>query len=528
MNPIHGALAPNAPVVSRQPGHPPKWTEWCVVAGLLLSFLAFHAATYNWYPVAWSDEATYSEPAINLAQDRGFTTSAWQFQPSGTFWAVNPPLYGLVLSLWLRITGTSLLAVRSFNFSLFALAVFLVWVAAWRFRLIRFAPLRLVLLVIIELGYGINLSSRSARPDVLGMLGLVLLFLAFSIRSSRQRGSFLFLIAMVIPWTGLHVALYTAVVTLIVRIFHRGVSLGDLLCVGFGLVAGGGLLAGFLAWHHAFAHFQTSVHVVTQAGGLSRLGHAVVCYFKDLSCLPLILATGFSLAARSAVFAPSERRIVLTYGLVYLAVPVVFCLAGDFRAYYAYMIYVPLVLGFGCAWSESKAGGGLGRPTGGRIIFVVSGIAAILVGLPLRLGLTVAFCDVEPRAELENIIASRIGRDDVVFSEDFTFFETKRMTPHVYVPFSAKGLCPIGLSGLDLTAEERSRVNVMIVKPDQADSTAQYFGGKWTAVGAPFGDSVSVAKIARLPAIGWEWQALFNHAPTARFQVQIFRRIPGA
>jgi hypothetical protein len=141
--------------------------------------------------------------------------------------------------------------------------------------------------------------------------------------------------------------------------------------------------------------------------------------------------------------------------------------------------------------------------------------------------LTVAGCEVTPRAELADVVASRVHRDDVVFSEYYTFFETKRITPNVYAPFSAKGLCPIGPSGLDLTSEQRSRVNVMIVKLDQADSTADYFGGNWVAVGAPFGDSVSMTNLSRIPILGRKLQTLFDHAPSARFPVQIFRRIPG-
>jgi hypothetical protein len=497
------------------------------VAVLLLSFWGFHAATYNWYPTAWSDETGYSEPAINLAQHRGFTTLALQFQPPGTFWAANPPLYGLLLSGWLRLTGASLLSVRSFNFTLFAVAALLVWVATWRFKLIRPAPARLALIALMELGYGIALASRSARPDVLGMLCLVLMFLAFSIRNGRRRGLALFLLAIAAPWIGLQVAMYAALASVIGWVAHRSVTRSDLVCVALGLAAGACLLAGFLAWHHALAHFRIAVGAVTRSGGLSRLGNAFASYFKDFSCVPLLIALGYFLAVRPGALAAHTRRIILSFGLVYLAVPLVFCLSADFRAYYAYMIYVPLLLAFGHAWSES---GVLGSPNGGaadRFVFIGAAAAAIIVGLPLRLLLTAAFCQVAPRAELMNVVASRVHADDVVFSEYFTFFESKMITPNVYVPFSAKGLCPILASGLELAREERKRVNVIIVKLDQKDLVEGYFGGQWTAVTPPFGDSAAVGALSRIPFFGRKLEILFYHAPTARFQVQIFRRVPG-
>src|ERR1700704_524671 len=115
------------------PGHElTRRFEWLSVIGLLLFFLAFNLATYNYYPTVWTDEVTFSEPAINLIQTGHFTTTTWQFQPANTFWGVNSPLYSLALSGWLRMTGTSLLAVRSFNFVLTAFAAFLLWMAAWK------------------------------------------------------------------------------------------------------------------------------------------------------------------------------------------------------------------------------------------------------------------------------------------------------------------------------------------------------------------------------------------------------------
>lgn len=528
MSPGPETLSKSAGDVAWRRACGPRRVEWLAVAGLLLSFWGFHAATYNWFPTAWCDEVTFSEPAINLAQHRGFITFASQLQPPGTFWGANSPLYGLLLSPWLRVMGTSLLSVRSFNFTLFAVAVLLLWLATWRFKLVSLAPGRMALIALAELGYGIALASRSARPDVLGMLCLVLLFLAFSISGLRRRSLALFWLAMATPWIGLQVALYAGLASIIGWAAHRRVTRSDLLCLGLGVAAGVGLLAGFLAWHHALAYFQRSLRVDCHIPGLLDLENALAGYLKDLSSIPLIVALGYFLVRRSGVLAARSSRIILSFGFVYLAVPLVFCLSAHFSAYYAYLIYVPLLVAFGHAWSESETLGPPNRPAADRLVFAGAAVTAILVGLPLRLLLTTTFCEVAPRAQLMNVVAAHLRPDDVVFSEYFTFFESKMITPNVYVPYSAMGLnYPYVLGLVELTQQQRKQVSVIIVKLDQKDSIATYLGGEWTAVTAPFGDSVARDKLARIPLLGGELETLFYHAPTARFPVQIFRRVPG-
>ena len=360
------------------------------------------------------------------------------------------------------------------------------------------------------------------------MLWLLLLFLAFGVRSRRRRGLTLFLLAMVTPWIGLQVALYAALASIIGWAVHRSVTRSDLLCVGLGLAAGA-CLAGRLSCVAPRACLLPAPRSGQSptAGDSGILEMRLASYFKDLSCVPLILALGYFVAGRWGLLAGHTRRIILSFGLVYLVVPLVFCLSADFRAYYAYMIYAPLLLAFGHAWSETEALGPPNRPAAARLVFVGAGVAAVILGLPLRLFLTATFCEVTPRAELMRVVASRLHADDVVFSEYFTFFEAKRITPHLYVPFSAKGLSPIYSSGLELAREERKRVNVIIAKLDEEDSIAGYFGGKWVPVTAPFGDSLATGKLARIPVLGRELQTLFYRAPTARFPVQILRRLPG-
>src|SRR6266496_379961 len=124
----------------------PKKAEWQIVLVLLCAGLVGNFLTYNIYPAVWTDELIFGEPAINLARTGHFTTSIWQLQPADTFWAAQSPLYPLVLSLWLRVWGFSLLAVRSFNLVLISISAWLVWLGSWKFRLVA-APWARVLLI---------------------------------------------------------------------------------------------------------------------------------------------------------------------------------------------------------------------------------------------------------------------------------------------------------------------------------------------------------------------------------------------
>src|SRR5215471_8820653 len=130
----------------------PSRPEWVTLFFVLGGLLVFDLVTYNLYAAVWCDDVTWSEPAINLVKTGQFTTSVWQFQPAGTFWAVNPPLYCFILSGWLRLFGTSLLAVRSFNFVLLKLGLFLVWVLSWKGGFTRTSGQRLTLIALLAFG----------------------------------------------------------------------------------------------------------------------------------------------------------------------------------------------------------------------------------------------------------------------------------------------------------------------------------------------------------------------------------------
>lgn len=524
MSALGGHLSPpNGPYNLLVHSSSPAKPEWWALILVTVGFLFFHLGTYNFYPASWCDEVTYSEPGINLANGRGLTTQIWQFQPADTFWAVNPPLYPVLLSGWIKVCGQSLLAVRAFNFTVFAGAMFLFWFLSWRSGFVTVPWVRVLLVVLAECGYGMSLAHRAARPDVLPMFLLLLLSSCFLITKPMARQICLVAISLSIPFTGLQVALYAGLAS-VMCLFWKRITWGELIAICAGLALGGGLLWVVLAAHGAVEHFQASVRAASHAGGIRRLGTAVFSYFKDFSAIPLMVLAFWLYAKLRRVGGGLDTRSLGLLITIYAVVPIVFCLLGDFRSYYAYMIFLPLLLGLGHFMARAIQTGLLGSTAAKGLAVLCLG-GSIALGLPLRLGATIAMTDLLARTELDQKVRAVIKPSDVVFTEYMTFFEVKKITPNVFVPFSAKGLGHIEGDGRELNAHERNSVSVICARSADITALGSYFGGTWKPASAPFGDTVLKP--------GWLSEGIFQRlerqffgrAPTARYQVQMFRRM---
>ena len=201
----------------------------------------------------------FSEPAINRVQSGSYTTISYEFQPPNTFPTVNCPLYSLSLVPWLSAAGTSLLAVRSWNYALMALAAFLCWNASWRFGLVRSCSARLLLLLVLHLGYGMTYSYRCCRPDILGLVSLLLLLLTFRVKHRGLREFCLAALAAVTVWIGLQVTLFAGFASLAAWVMLRRPTFREHVVLALGLVAGAASLYLFYTYIGVFAYFVPAV-----------------------------------------------------------------------------------------------------------------------------------------------------------------------------------------------------------------------------------------------------------------------------
>lgn len=521
--------APTMAVARPAPG------EWGWLAVLLTGLFLLQLATYRLYPVAWCDEVSFSEPAINFVKHGTFTTTVWQHQPPDTFPTINCPLYSMCLAPWLAVTGTSLLSVRSFNFAAMTLAAFLIWVISWRYALVRGAVWRFLLVVLLFGGYGMSFAYRCSRPDVLALVLLALLALSQALRAGWRRNSAVVLIGAAILWVGLQVALYAALLAFIAWAALRVIRFGQMVLLGTGFIVGAGSLALFLK-HHGVLQFL--IPIVTGMSGkhyahgqhLSPVGallkiakQTLFAYPDDFSTVFLVGALLCTLPFAWRILDPARRRWVVVSVLLVAAVPAVFNVVGHYAFYYSYMLFVPAALSAAVVASAVFESG---AATGWWTRWILAGgfAAAILVGLPLRLGLTAVFARFESTPRLREIVATQLRADDVVFSDYLVFFEVKRVVRRVYDPWSSAETMPFHIPGRSFTPEEKARVSALVIRPGQLAQWAGIFGGNWVPVGPEFGDQNDRDAMLRVPVLGAWLARHFSQPQTDRYPVQIFRR----
>src|ERR1700733_12941096 len=90
------------------------------------AFLLINVYTAERSPVVWQDEVTLVDPAVNLSQGNGFTSTAW-WQTGDRFFAGNAPLHSMLLYPWISLFGVNSTAVRSLNYVLILGVVSVLW-----------------------------------------------------------------------------------------------------------------------------------------------------------------------------------------------------------------------------------------------------------------------------------------------------------------------------------------------------------------------------------------------------------------
>lgn len=526
--------------------------EWFAATALLLGFLVVNILTYHLYATVWCDDVLWTEPAINLVRTGQFTTSVWQLQPAGSFWAAQSPFYPLALSLWLRMTDFSLLGIRSFNMVLATVGAFLVWVAAWRLRLVRLPAARLLAIPLVLCGYGVSFAYRSSRPDMAGMICLLCLSLAFTAGAGWRRNFLILLFAFLAPWVGVQVALFVAWASLMAWLGFRAINFRELALIAMGGIAGTLTLLAFYSVNGSLEYFMASMSQAAQeraywgqvSGYLAsvprRFGQAFTAYIVDFSIPPLLLGLlCFVLLKRRTGKSMSSYGFRFLLALLF-TIPLLFAFAAHFAFYYSYLIFVPLTLAFLAAFSDlvsvptserSDATTATNRKVVRPRYALAAGVLAIcaagsmVVGLPLRLGASSTFAQIAPRAEHLRIIQTQIKTNDVIFCDFPAFFETKQAAQNVFAPTYSKHFLQFTPTAREFSEQEKNSLTLLIISPEKLKATTDYFGGRWEAVSEPFGDSFSLGRWAEVPLIGKRLASHFSGPQMGRYKLQIFRRV---
>jgi len=480
---------------------------------LLSTFLAANLGTSSRSPVIWQDEVMFTDPAANLYFGQGFTTSAW-FQSRDTLFAGNSPLYSLCLYPWIRVFGFDVVSVRGLNYVLILAVAAISLLALDRMGLVRSTVPRLVFALLVLCGDGVTYSYRGGRYDCLGMLLVAALFLTLTLRPTRARAGGLFVLAAVVPWAGLQLLPYLALLGLLVMLLRGRAALADLLTIALGCLAGLFGLLGLLLQNGVWHEFLKSVSILSGTGRSpsDRLASALVAPFTEPSSILLLAVLGLMLAS-ALRRGELQLRSPLGAGLLIgVLVPCCLAIAGKYARYYCWMAFIPMAA---CVAAELQLQSGREWPIRKLIMPLV--LLACAVGLPARLAVTCREWRLRDPGPVDRIVAEQVRPTDWVYSEYEAYYPAKKAAVVLFLPPYA-GLIP-GMKGVQpaLSAADRERVDLLILKPSTEQETLRFFGGRWSPVGRYAAAGGTQAHIAA--ALGRGSQP---------YEITVFRRQPGA
>lgn len=496
-----------------------KVSEYGAIAlvALVAAFLTINLITGTRSPTVWQDEVLYSDPAANLAFGHGFTSSAWPGQHYGDFWAGNVPMHQFLLAGWFKIFGFSLLSARSMNYVLISAAICCIWIACRRWGLLRTNAFSLVAALVILCGTGLTMSYRSARPDCLAILLASIAFLAFTIASTTTRRAALLGLGLLFPASGLQLAVFAAVFALFVMVWTRGKHFTDFLALGCGIFLGVVALAGFYSSLGVMGNFIAGVTKYADVGGrnltrwerLRDVSHYLMGD-KTQTVLALIAIASVLVINRGK----SQSRLLL-FGLgAWLFVSFTMTALIKYPVYYTWMAGIPLIICLFAALENAREDG-TARRWSGYAVFAALLISAL--GLPLKLTCTLLRWPSRDQQLVENYVRPYANHGGWILTDFTAYFAVKNATNNVvlktYLPTASD--------------EEKSRIKIAIVPPDNGEQLATSFGGQWQPLASPL---ISEWKAVHdpNPVISKFARRLTSHPQDADWRLGVFEQQPVA
>ena len=470
--------------------------EFLLVLGLVAVLFAVNLATIQIYPMAWLDEAGYADPAINLARGYGLTSSTWYNVYWGKFWFSYPPLYPFLLASWISWLGVDFTTIRLFNVAVISGTALALWHYTRRCGLFPSLFGRVVVVLLPLLGYGVSFTYRSARPDTLCALLAVLALNASLLSDRRWRWAALIAVGSLVPWAGLQLAAFAVIVGLLIALWWPREALRVFLPLGLGMGLGLVALLGFYAANDSLYGFVVatfgSYHTVVGQIAQLVLLHDVrsANHFRQL---PLLLpAVVFQ--ERSTVFAAAAAVLLLislrrvTEGAAFkagrfavaaaLAIPILMELACKYSLYYTWTGLLTVGIATVACLELSPRLPAL-RPAR-RLAIGCLGLA-LLVGLPVQLGRAYGEQAARDYDALRAYVRARVAPGDWVYiSEPPYFAVVERGGVPVLAQYATSRLAP------DIPEDQRRRIKLLIVRPDEVKDAIERLGGSWRPLGPPF------------------------------------------
>jgi hypothetical protein len=492
-------IYPHAVKLETKPEPAPhlRW-EPCLAVFLVFCFCLINLLVATRSPTVSVDEPEYCDPAANLHFGSGFTSTLWA-QNHDAFWCGNVPLYQGILCCFFNIAGFGLFQARIVNTFLAALAALLICAALRRNEIVKSSMYRLICVCLILSGSVSTLTFRTIRPDTTMFLACSLVFFACSLRGLWQRHFFAFLASALLPFAGVPMLPYAAMLLFLNFIVYGFANLGLLIAVGLGFASG---VAGLVIFYNHFSTWHTFVDIVlpfTGIGGAAS-GSAPSLFqrifgaglggeniftsffgnpleFLDQKTLfdysaALLFVAAVALAVKSWHAATIPDRKFMTFILVMaVIVPPFMHMAGHYRSMYRWMTYIPLAIALPRFLEIHKAAGGRFSLRFAAILVI---LFSLCLGLPLRTAAAIPGWRGRSIKPLERVAARVMRPPDVVICEAKSYFALRPGTKLLYgFGFPARGEFRL------ITDLPTNDVSLLCLRPEDVAPVIQAIGGTW-------------------------------------------------
>ncbi len=346
--------------------------------GLSILFFLVNIFTITWTRLPWLDEIMFADTAVQFSETLEWKTKAWYSSMDREPISTYPPLYQLLLALWYKLFGISLVTARSLNlFLLLMLSLFSCYLANKR---IIFHKKFYVLffLLILWCAESFSIIYRSGRVDFTNVFFVLLFYYsAFLFYHKRTGRLSLILAGILVGLSGIQTIPYIffgLIVFILIKKDKKKSIIGILKNFVLSQFASILILLLFFYLNNGLIPFVASI--VSYSATLKNILATVLPYINNLfgadynkylsalqtnndisfiqRCLSDYLINKeafFLLLSTILLFLFYAKKIKKESSLVALFIfgsltPMLMNISGRYLSYYTWMSFIPLLIAF--------------------------------------------------------------------------------------------------------------------------------------------------------------------------------------
>jgi hypothetical protein len=458
-----------------------RFLEVIILISLLASFIiiGFIQASRLTHIGSFQDQVMFIDPAANLYFGNGFTSSTWFAQTKDKFWAGYPPLYSLLLYLWMKVVGFGVHTAHSLNCILIATCIVVLWKSVIRFRLITSAKVRLIFISLMLLEFAYINNFQQGRPDVLMACLISTGLLIYSIQRKWLRHILLLFVFILLPLSGLAVVAYVGILGCLLLIYFRTSLLKGAMFMSIGLLAGflclyilydiNGVWPDFIdsiLKNPTISSFDARGKIAGILGNRILQILVILCFLLSIFAAVKKRFNQHKFKSKLTQFSP------LSFGLATIfLIPLGMRLVSAFPFYYSWMVIVPLAICVFCYLDK------LCKPYLDR--YLKSSVLVSVLILTIIVSPYSGFIDLilnwesSDYSRIESFVQQALKTVDKdrewILSDPVSYFAVKKEDRVVLYRYY-----------LDIASpEEKEKVSFLIVRPKEFPVFRDKLGGEW-------------------------------------------------